>query len=148
MGTLNFLAGRESELRVLINNPDRSVLDGQLRQVACRGMDTDAFHPDDGRPEEIVLARCFGCKARLACLALAMRIEEPDMRYGWYGGLGSDDRTAVADALALEVPARSVPDKAVHAARLKAGGWTVDAIAAEFGCSRRTVQRYLRTAAA
>jgi DNA-binding NarL/FixJ family response regulator len=41
-----------------------------------------------------------------------------------------------------------MPDRAVQAARLKADGWTVEAIAAELGCSRRTIQRSLRIAAA
>jgi DNA-binding NarL/FixJ family response regulator len=50
--------------------------------------------------------------------------------------------------LNLEVQEPPAPDRAVRAARLRADGWTVEAIATELGCSRRTVQRYLRTAAA
>jgi AraC-like DNA-binding protein len=111
-------------------------------------MDPDAFHPDEGRPDDAVVARCTGCKARLACLALALRAEEPDKRCGWYGGFGPDDRVAVAHALSLETPEQPVPDQAVQAARLRANGWTIEAIATELGCSRRTVQRHLRTAAA
>lgn len=148
MGSPYFFTGRESELRALIYRPDSLALDRRLRWAACRGMDPDAFHPDEGRPDDAVVARCLGCKARLACLALALRAEEPDTRCGWYGGLGPDDRGAVARALRLEAPEQPVPDRAAQAARLKADGWTVDAIADELGCSRRTVQRYLRFAAA
>lgn len=147
MGSPYFFAGRESELRALIYRPDRVPLDRQLRWAACRGMDTDAFHPDEGRPDDAVVACCTGCKARLSCLALALRTEAPDLRSGWYGGLGPDDRDAVAYAVGLETLEQPVPDRAVHAARLKANGWTVEAIATELGCSRRTIQRYLRAAA-
>jgi hypothetical protein len=52
---------------------------------------------------ELVAARCTGCSARLACLALALRAEDPDMRCGWYGGLGPGDRDAVAEAIGLEI---------------------------------------------
>jgi predicted transcriptional regulator len=39
-------------------------------------------------------------------------------------------------------------DRAARAARLRSAGWTVEDIATELGCSRRTVQRDLRSAAA
>jgi AraC-like DNA-binding protein len=110
-------------------------------------MDPEAFHPEEGQPDDSVVIRCTGCIARLACLAFALRAEEPDMRCGWYGGLGPDDRDGVASVLGLKSPEPPVPDRAVQAARLQANGWTVEAIATELGCSRRTVQRYLRTAA-
>ncbi len=142
-----FFAGREPELHALIHDPDRTSLGRQLGAAACRGMDTDAFHPDEGRPDGLVIARCTGCQARLACLALALGAEDPDARQGWYGGLGPDDRDGVAAALGLEPPEPPPPDRAVQAARLRAAGFTVAAIAAELGCSRRTVIRYLRAAA-
>lgn len=142
-----FFAGREPELRALIRQPARGPLDRQLRRAACRGMDPDAFHPDEGRPDDPVLAPCTGCSARLACLALALRTEEPDSRCGWYGGLGPEDRDDAASALGLATPEASVTDRAVQAARLRASGLTVEAVATELGCSRRTVQRYLRIAA-
>lgn len=144
MGSPYFFVGRESELRALIHQPDRRPLDRQLRQAACRGMSPDAFHPDEGRPDDLVAARCAGCSARLACLALALRAEDP----GTHGGLGPDDRADVAEALDLEIPEPPVPDRAVQAARLRADGWTIEAIATELGCSGRTVQRYLHVAAA
>jgi AraC-like DNA-binding protein len=144
-----FFADREAELRELIDNSDFKPLNHQLRRAACRGMDPEAFHPNEGRPDVLVLARCTGCPARLACLALALRAEDPDWRSGWYGGLSPDDRDAVAHTLALRRP-EPLPesDRASRAAEFRAAGWTVEAIAAELGCSRRTVQRYLRIAAA
>jgi Homeodomain-like domain-containing protein len=41
-------------------------------------------------------------------------------------------------------PARPPNPQAVHARRLAAQGWTTDRIAAELGCHRRSVQRYLQ----
>jgi AraC-like DNA-binding protein len=148
MSSRNFFAGREQELRALIHQPDRNPLGRPLRLAACRGMDLEAFFPDEGRPDDLVLARCTSCPARLACLALALRAEDHDMRWGWYGGLGPEDRDGVARTLNLEVQEAPVPDRAIQAARLRADGWTIEAIATELGCSRRTVQRYLRTTAA
>lgn len=148
MGSLYFVADRAPELRALIHHPDRKHLDRQLRRAACQEMDPDAFHPDQGRPDDLVVARCTGCEGRLACLALALRAEDPDARSGWYGGLGPGDRDNVVAALGLETPEPPAPDRAIQAARLRAAGWTVEDIATELGCSRRTVQRYLRTTAA
>lgn len=148
MGQPYFFAGRERELRDLIQHTGRQPLKRQLREAACRGMDPDLFHPDHGEPDDLVIARCAGCPARLACLALALRAEEPDARAGWYGGLGPADRDQVAAALHLAAPEPLVPEGAVRAARLKTDGWTVGEIATALGCSRRTVQRYLRMTAA
>lgn len=143
MRTTNFLAGREPELHNLIENPANRDLD----HAACVGTDTDAYHPEDGRPDELTLFRCQVCPVRLACLALALRAEDPDARAGWYGGYGPAERDDIAAILHLETfPPQS--DRAAEAARLRAEGRTVNDIAAQFGCSRRTVQRYLRTAAA
>jgi AraC-like DNA-binding protein len=138
-----FFTGRERELRNLINNPANDDLD----QAACVGVDPDVYHPDDGQPDELSLFRCNGCPARLACLALALRAEEADGREGWYGGLGPVDRDAIASILRLETPQPQPPDRAVEAAGLRASGWAVNQIAAQLGCSRRTVQRYLQVAA-
>ncbi len=149
MGPHDFFADREAELRALVNDPDFKPLGRQLRDAACRGMDPDAYHPDRGRPGDLALARCTSCQARLACLALALRAEDPDMRSGWYGGLGPDDRDVVAVAIGLGKPEPvPVPDRALQAAQLRAAGWTISAIATELGCSRRTVQRALRRSAA
>ena len=138
-----FFAGREQELSALILRPTNHGLD----HAACAGADPDAYHPDEGQPDELTLFRCNGCPARLACLALALRAEDPDMREGWYGGLSPTDRDDAAMVLQLGAPRQSAPDRAVEAARLRAAGWTVNVIAAHLACSRRTVQRYLRVAA-
>ena len=67
-------------------------------------MDPDAYHPDDGQPDELALFRCNGCPARLACLAPALRAEDPDVREGWYGGLGPIDRDDVAVVSSAQSP--------------------------------------------
>jgi AraC-like DNA-binding protein len=148
MSSLPFFAGRLPELRTLVHYPDRKPLDRQLRRAACHEMDPDAFHPDEGRPDDLVVARCIDCEGRLACVALALRAEGPDARSGWYGGLSPGDRDHVAAALGLGTREPPTPDRAIRAARLRAAGWTVEDIATELGCSRRTAQRYLRTTAA
>jgi hypothetical protein len=143
------LASGETELRALIRDPSVKPLDRQLRHAACRGMEPDVYHPDQGQPGQLALARCAGCQVRLACLALALRAEDPDMRSGWYGGLGPEDRDAIAAFLGLSKPETElVHDSAARAAQLRAAGWNAGAIATELGCSRRTVQRYLRKSAA
>jgi hypothetical protein len=112
-------------------------------------MDPGVYHPDEGRPTDLALARCFTCRARLACLGLALRAEDPEARCGWYGGLGPDDRDALAASLGSGKPsAAPVTDTEARAVRLRAAGWTIGSIADELGRSRRTVQRYLRKAAA
>lgn len=140
MGNTYFFAGREHVLHNLIDNRAERDLD----HAACAG--TDGYHPDDGRSDELTLLRCQGCPARLACLALALRAEDPNSRAGWYGGHGPAERDDIAGILQLETPPS--PDRTAEAARLRAEGRTVDEIAAHLVCSRRTIQRYLRKAAA
>jgi AraC-like DNA-binding protein len=137
-----FFAGREGELRVLIDN----ITNHNIGLAACAGGDPDAYHLEEGRPSELSLVRCIRCPARLACLALALRAEDPEAREGWYGGLGPADREGVAAMLRLET-LDPPPDRAIEAARLRTSGWTINDIAKQLGCSRRTVQRYLRMAA-
>lgn len=137
-----FFAGREQELRDLIDHPTN----GNLEHAACAGTNPDAYHPEQGTPDQLSLYRCIGCVARLACLALALRAEDSDVRAGWYGGIGPSERDGIAAILHLESQQPPPPDRAVEAARLRAAGWTISKIAAELQCSRRTVQRYLRTA--
>jgi predicted transcriptional regulator len=63
--------------------------------------------------------------------------------------LGPTERDALAASLGVgERSAVPVADTAARASGLRAAGWTIDSIAAELRCSRRTVQRYLRKAAA
>jgi hypothetical protein len=135
-----FFTGRERDLRDLIDHPTNH----HLGLAACTGTDPDVYHPDKGQPDEMSLFRCTGCPARLACLALALRAEDADAREGWYGGLGPADRDDIASILRLEPSQSAPPDRAIEAARLRASGWTINQIAAQLSCSRRTVQRYLR----
>lgn len=144
----SWVYGREAEIYSLIQDPSPRAIRGQLRLAACQGMDPSVYHPDQGRPADLALLRCRDCPARLACLGLALRAEEPGARYGWYGGMGPDERSAIAASLGPAEPAPvPVPETAARAARLRADGWTIDSIAQELKCSRRTVQRYLRKAA-
>lgn len=141
--------GSEAELRSLIRNPSTRPISGLLQHAACRGMDPDVYHPDEGRPTDLALARCFSCRVRLSCVSLALRAEDPEARCGWYGGLGPADRDALAALLGVDnTRPAPVTDAAARAARLRADGWTIGSIADELKCSRRTVQRYLRKAAA
>jgi AraC-like DNA-binding protein len=77
---------------------------------------------------------------------MALRAEDPEARVGWYGGLDPRDRGRLAVRLGLVECDPAVPENAAEATRLQRAGWTVNDIASEFGCSRRTVQRYLRKA--
>jgi hypothetical protein len=138
-----FFAGRERELRDLIDHPVGHDLD----HARCVGVDPDVYHPDDGQLDELALFRCTTCPARLSCLALALRAEDAGARTGWYGGLSPDDRDGIASILLLVPSQPEPPDRAIEATRLRASGWTVNQIAAHLGRSHRTVQRYLRRAA-
>ncbi len=126
---------------------------GTFDLAACRGFDPDRYHPDVGRPTEDALRRCESCPTRVACVALTVRAEDPTLRAGWYGGLGPSERTELAVVIGLERPISSTqdgaagPDRAGRASHLRDAGWTVNDIAVELGCSRRTVQRYLNDAA-
>lgn len=143
------ILGSEAELHFLIQSPSSRPIFSQLKHAACRGMDPDVYHPDKGRPADLALVRCFGCHARLACLGLALRAENPEARCGWYGGLGPADRDGLAAFLGISKPSPTpATDTVARAASLRAAGWTIGSIADELRCSRRTVQRYLRKAAA
>ncbi|MFC7981304.1 helix-turn-helix domain-containing protein [Streptomyces sp. NPDC057336] len=142
MDSLHFLVGREQELRDLIQSPQHR----NPVPAACRDEDVNLYHPEDGeRPAEGLLAVCVGCGGRLECLALALRAEDPETRHGWYGGLGPADRDRIAARLRLPNGAMPLPDRAHTAIRLGRDGWRVNDIAQALGCSRRTVQRYLRS---
>lgn len=144
----SFFAGRESALLALIDQARHGKLIGshRLQDAACRGTDTTLYYPDDGQPDDLALARCRVCPVRLACLASALGTEEPGNRYGWWGGLSPEDREETAANITYEAP-QEPPSRAAEALRLRAAGWTINAIARTLSCSRRTVQRYLRVSA-
>lgn len=134
----------EAELRRLLRHMDFDALD----KAACRGMDPEVYHPDVGSPDPLALAVCRTCPARLPCLAVALRAEDPDRRYGWFGGLGPTERRALVKKLKLGDRRRLGGDVgAARARRLFEAGWVINDIADELGCSRRTIQRWLRKVA-
>lgn len=143
MPDINFFVLREQEVRTFIEQLPHDV----LHVAACRGEKPDIFHPEVGRPTDSDLAICEACQASVACVALALRAEDPDARVGWYGGLGPDDRDDLATRLCLTADEPVLLERAAEAIRLFRAGWTVSEIAAELECCRRTVQRYLRRAA-
>lgn len=120
----------------------------RLRFAACRDIHPNRYHPESGSPQSADLRRCLSCPVWLECVALALRTEDPEERAGWYGGLSPTDRVALANRLeppdALD---RAQNDTIRRARELREGGWRVDDIASELGCSRRTVQRHLNQAA-
>lgn len=136
------------ELCALMHNASATQILNELRRAACRGLSPDAYHPDQGQPTGLALARCHGCQARPACLTFALRTEDPEERYGWYGGLGPSARDVLAASLGTSAPGPLVVTESDRAATLRSQGWTVNAIADELHCSRRTVQRYLKKSAA
>ncbi|MCB5181108.1 WhiB family transcriptional regulator [Streptomyces antimicrobicus] len=112
--------------------------------AACRGSDVDLYHPSDRqRPQPETLAGCARCGVRLDCLAVALRAEDPQARSGWYGGFGPEDRDAIAALLPLPRD-EALSDRVRTARRLVDDGWLINDVAELLGCSRRTVQRYLR----
>jgi hypothetical protein len=136
------------ELCALMHNASAAQILNDLRRAACRGLNPDVYHPDQGQPADFVLARCNGCQVRLACLALALRAEDPEERCGWYGGLGPSDRGTLAASLGTDAPEPALVTDSARAATLRSQGWTINAIANELHCSCRTVQRYLKKSAA
>lgn len=142
MSDIDFYLLRRQEIKEYIQRLPHDVLSG----AACRGLGPAAYHPKVGRPRDEDLALCVACNARIACTAMALRAEAPETRVGWYGGLDPRDRGRLAVRLELIESDPVVPEGAAEAMRLHLVGWTVNDIASELGCSRRTVQRYLRRA--
>jgi hypothetical protein len=124
----------QQRLRRLIANPAAI----NVSEAACAGIDPDIYHPR-GDLDDVSKARCGTCTVPTACLALALAAEDPSARAGWYGGYGPRQRDEIAAALGIDDrPARK-------ALELRAAGLTVNQIAAQLSCSRRTIQRYLAT---
>jgi hypothetical protein len=75
-----------------------------------------------------------------------------DFRFGWWGGLSPNERGEVAVTIdlpsaSLDVDLTQLPP-AERALRLRTQDCSVPTIAAELGCTERTVYRYLARAAA
>lgn len=66
-------------------------------QAQCRDTDPTLFHPERNDPASFDDARtiCADCPVKAACLAYALDKERglhPDVRWGMFGGLTSDER--------------------------------------------------------
>jgi hypothetical protein len=141
----------QEQLGMLIKDPaatDR----GWARRAACAGLPADAYFPDDGAlPTADARAACSSCPVAHECLATALHHEARDgFRHGWWGGVGPTERDEIALQLGIattpiEIQMRRPVDIARH---LRAQNLTIPSIAAELGCTERTVYRYLAAAAA
>jgi hypothetical protein len=150
----------EGRLVDLLHDPATTRQDWQPMSL-CRGTNDDYF-PDDGAgPPDEALLRCRACPVAHECLATALSHEAADgYRFGWWGGFGPDDRTALWEQLAIGFAARTGERSApvnvdvgpthpvAQARQLRAQQLTIAAIAAQLGCSERTVHRYLAAIAA
>src|SRR5438270_4777966 len=58
-------------------------------QAACRGLDVDAFFPDDDAGTAEAKAVCARCPVRTACLEFALAARQDD---GVWGGLTAAER--------------------------------------------------------
>lgn len=143
----------ESRLVTLVNDP--SAMSGRWdRHAACADLPraSDPYFPDDGElPPVEALARCITCPVAHECLATALVHEsEEGLRFGWWGGCGPEEREHLAERIGLptkqvEIDLRRPADLA---RTLRAQNRTVPSIAAELGCTERSVYRYLAAAAA
>lgn len=123
--------------------------------AACIGLALagDPYFPDDDdAPPVEALACCASCPVALECLAIALVREALDgYRFGWWGGIGPAERDLLWADLGMPMPEPAPTDlhnPAAVARHLRSQRLTVPAIAAELGCTERTVYRYLAAVAA
>jgi hypothetical protein len=114
--------------------------------------DNPYFPEDDDVPSAEALACCAVCPVATECLASALVHEALDgCRFGWWGGVAPNERDLLWGT--FDLPARQpvevdLRNPAAIARHLRAQRLTVSAIAAELGCTERTVYRYLAASAA
>jgi hypothetical protein len=142
----------ESRLVKLVSDPPTATRRWDNR-AACADLApaSDPYFPEAGElPPREALARCFTCPVAHECLATAIRHEaEEGLRFGWWGGYGPDERDALARRLGIHTqPEIDLGRPADLARHLRAASRTVPSIAAELGCTERTVYRYLASTAA
>jgi len=144
----------ETRFVAMILDPD-TTNQRWAERAACAHLSLagDPYFPEDGEtPPTEALACCASCPVANECLATALVHEAIDgYRFGWWGGLGPGERGLLAADLALPAPAPATIDlrsPAAIARHLRAQRRTVPAIAAELGCTERTVYRYLAASAA
>lgn len=143
----------ESRLVTLVNDP-RTTTRRWDDRAACADLPPagDPYFPEDGDlPPTEALARCITCTVAHDCLATALMHEsEEGLRFGWWGGCSPDEREVLAKRIGLfttqvEIDLRQPADLARI---LRAQKRTIPSIAAELGCTERTVYRYLAGTAA
>lgn len=114
--------------------------------------DNPYFPDDDQLPSSEALACCAACPVGEECLATALVHEALDeVRFGWWGGVGPAERELLWSALNIPAPQTvdvDLRNPAALARHLRAEQRTVSAIAAELGCTERTIYRYLAASAA
>jgi WhiB family transcriptional regulator, redox-sensing transcriptional regulator len=114
--------------------PPRDMYEG----AACAGVEPRVF---DGRdPGSVALAReiCAKCPVAVRCLAWAMAAEP----WGIWGGMTARERDRLRGwRLVAGIEER---EEAAHLRRRLANGVPTTDIAAEYGVSRRTVERWRR----
>lgn len=143
----------EDRLVALVHDPATS-RQGWAARSLCHGLPIDTYFPeDDVAPPPTALIRCRACPVSHECLATALIHEAVDgHRSGWWGGFGPEDRASLWAGLGAPAVAAPVEIGAVGAVakarQLRAQGLTVAAIAAQLGCSERTIHRYLAASAA
>jgi hypothetical protein len=143
----------EARLVTLVNDPgatNRRWID----RAACGGISLAGYpyFPDDGEfPPTEALIRCMTCPVVHECLATALIDESKDgFRFGWWGGSSPDERDILAQRIGLVTQeVESDARQPAELARiLRERKYTVPSIAAELGCTERTVYRYLANTAA
>lgn len=143
----------ESRLVTLIN--DRSATTRRWDNSAeCADLRLagEPYFPEDGEvPPEEALARCTTCTVAHECLATALVHESREgLRFGWWGGYSPDERELLAKRIGLATQQGEIDLRrpAELARILRAQNHTIPSIAAELGCTERTVYRYLASTAA
>jgi hypothetical protein len=143
----------ESRLVMLVNDP-RTITRRWDNRAACADIPLadNPYFPEDGElPPTEALARCITCTVAHDCLANALVHEsEEGLRFGWWGGCSPYERDVLAERIGLattqvEIDLRRPADLARI---LRAQNRTIPSIAAELGCTERTVYRYLASTAA
>jgi hypothetical protein len=124
------------------------------RWALCSDQPKSTYFPDgDSTPPAHATTRCAACPVQIECLATALIHESADgYRSGWWAGTSPDEREQLANGLNLpNAEVESVIDLTdpPSAARcLREAGKTIPVIAAELGCTERSVYRYLAANAA
>ncbi len=143
----------EFRLVTLVNDPRTTTRRWDDRascaDVALTG---DPYFPEDGElPRADALARCMTCTVAHECLATALIHEsEEGLRFGWWGGCSPDERQVLAERIKFATTQVEINLRrpAALARILRAQKRTIPSIAAELGCTERTVYRYLTSTAA